>query len=202
MQYTLQSFFPTTVLTTNIGREFTKEEMDVVDKHRFQIYKNSGNVTSINTHILDSEFPTIRNEIQNCIQYFVSTILNPKNNLQFFITQSWINYTEPGQFHHKHAHPNSILSGVFYFNAEEGFDKIHFFKESYKQIVIPPKEWNIHNSDSWWLPVKTGDIILFPSSLVHMVETTVSKTTRTSLAFNVFAKGLFGEDETLTSLRL
>ena len=46
------------------------------------------------------------------------------------------------------------------------------------------------NSESWWFPVKTGDVILFPSSLIHMVETKQGTNTRISLAFNVFIKEL------------
>jgi hypothetical protein len=47
---------------------------------------------------------------------------------------------------------------------------------------------------------KTGDIILFPSSLTHMVETKEGTNTRISLAFNVFIKGTVGNNKNLTEL--
>ncbi len=63
--------------------------------------------------------------------------------------------------------------GWFEWSAPTGikFDKIKFFNDNYKTIKPEVKDWNIWNSESWWFPVKTGDIILFPSSLTHMVET-------------------------------
>jgi hypothetical protein len=53
------------------------------------------------------------------------------------LTQSWLNYTKPGQFHHKHAHPNSFISGVLYMKAARQRDKIYFYKDGYKQISLP-----------------------------------------------------------------
>ena len=48
--------------------------------------------------------------------------------------------------------------------------------------------------------MKTGDVILFPSSLTHMVETKQGDNTRISLAFNVFIKGTVGNNKNLTEL--
>ena len=50
---------------------------------------------------------------------------------------------------------------------------------------------------------KTGDIILFPSYLQHAVKIrNIDKSTRTSLAFNVFVKGNLGNNYNLTELIL
>ena len=50
--------------------------------------------------------------------------------------------------------------------------------------------------------VGTCDLVLFPSSLAHMVEQTESQDTRISLSFNTFLKGLIGDEPTLTALHL
>jgi uncharacterized protein (TIGR02466 family) len=196
------SLFPTPLVTSNINRPITEEERSRIDYYKQHTYNNIGNITSKNTYLLKDEFPEINNFIKSGIDHYVNTIICPAFDLEFYITQSWLNYTEPSQAHHKHAHPNSIISGVFYFNAEEGKDKIHFYNDFYRQLVIPPKQWNHYNSLSWWVPVKTGDLVMFPSSVVHMVEQTQSSDTRVSLAFNVFAKGYLGDDESLTGLHL
>jgi hypothetical protein len=94
------------------------------------------------------------------------------------------------------------LSGVFYFNADPEKDKIQFSNDIYRTISIPAKEWTIRNSKTWWVPVATGDLIIFPSYLEHMVEQTVSDETRISLAFNTFAKGYFGDEVSNTALHL
>jgi uncharacterized protein (TIGR02466 family) len=119
-----------------------------------------------------------------------------------YITQSWANYTEQGQFHHKHAHPNSFISGVFYVQSDNAKDRIYFYKDGYSQLKVPPKEWNLYNSDSWWFEAITGRLVLFPSSLTHMVVAVESEKTRVSLSFNTFLKGYVGSEDELTGLRL
>jgi uncharacterized protein (TIGR02466 family) len=104
------------------------------------------------------------------------------------------------QYHHKHQHPNSFISGVFYINSNKEFDKIKFFKEDYKTIKPEVTNWNLYNSESWWFPVETGDIVLFPSSLSHCVEVKKGDNTRISLAFNTFVKGCVGNNKNLTEL--
>jgi hypothetical protein len=70
------------------------------------------------------------------------------------------------------------------------------------KFVDKSKDWNVWNSETWWFPVKTGDIIMFPSSLTHMVENKEGTNTRISLAFNVFIKGTIGNNKQLTELIL
>jgi uncharacterized protein (TIGR02466 family) len=146
--------------------------------------------------------PEIKTFIELGIKSYVDNILIPKHPLNFYITQSWLNYTSKGQFHHKHNHPNSILSGVFYFSADASRDKIILYNEKYKQITIPTKQFNLYNSETWWFAVKTGSLVIFPSHLTHMVEQIVSDDTRVSLAFNVFANGYFGDEDSLTALHI
>jgi len=90
---------------------------------------------------------------------------------------------------------------VFYVQADKTKDKIYFFKEEYKQIKIPAKEYNLFNSESWWFETGTNDLVIFPSSLTHMVEKVVGKE-RISLSFNTFLKGYIGEDLELTGLHI
>lgn len=200
--FNINSIFPTSIIMGDLDREISKEELTVVEYHKTRTYSNIGNITSLDRYILKTQLPEIKTFVELGIKSYVDDILIPKHPLNFYITQSWINYTSLGQFHHRHNHPNSILSGVFYFNADPDKDKIFFYNEKYKQITIPAKIHNIHNSDSWWFPVKTGSLIIFPSNLTHMVEQTVSNEIRVSLAFNVFATGYFGDEQALTALHL
>ena len=126
----------------------------------------------------------------------------PKHPVEIYITQSWLNYTDTGQYHHKHAHPNSWLSGCIYVNADKEKDKITFYNDQYNRIVIPTDNFNPFNSSSWWFSVGTGDIVIFPSHLSHMVEQTVSTDTRVSIAINTFLKGYIGDEHNLTGLHL
>ena len=126
----------------------------------------------------------------------------PKNDVRLKITQSWLNWTKPGEYHHKHAHPNSLISGCFYVNAKKETDKIVFYKEIYQQIKFPPIAWNAYNSESWWYSIGTNDLIFFPSHLNHMVQPVGGEDTRISLAFNTFPIGHIGDESELTALYL
>lgn len=159
---------------------------------------------SKNTYILEEKpFKNLKKQIDSFIQQYVDEILKPSSNLNFYITQSWLNYTNEKQTHNPHFHPNSIISGVYYICADPKLDFIRFKKNTFEQIKVYPKQFNKYNADTWWIPAATNKLILFPSCLMHEVgnvEETYGK--RISLAFNVFAKGDFGSRETLTELKL
>jgi uncharacterized protein (TIGR02466 family) len=199
----INGIFPTPIYMSKINRELTPLELKFVDKNKKDFYKNDGNITSNNNYILNEKpFANIKKELELRVQDYFDKVISPANNITPYITQSWLNYTETNQYHHKHAHPNSLVSGVFYINCHEEHDKIKFFNDNYKTIKLEVKDWNIWNSETWWFTVKTNDVILFPSSLTHMVETKQGDNTRISLAFNVFIKGTVGNNKNLTELHL
>ena len=203
MEANINGIFPTPIYISKLDRELTPLELKFVDKNKKDFYKNDGNITSNNNYILNEKpFANIKKELDLRVQDYFDKVISPANKITPYITQSWLNYTETNQYHHKHAHPNSLVSGVFYINCHEEHDKIKFFNDNYKTIKLEVKDWNIWNSQSWWFSVKTGDVILFPSSLTHMVETKQGDNTRISLAFNVFIKGTVGNNKNLTELHL
>jgi uncharacterized protein (TIGR02466 family) len=199
----INGIFPTPIYISKLDRELTSLELKFVDKNKKDSHKNDGNITSNNNYILNEKsFANIKKELDLRVQDYFDKVISLTNNITPYITQSWLNYTETNQYHHKHSHPNSLVSGVFYINCHEEHDKIKFFNDTYQTIKPEVKDWNIWNSTSWWFGVKTGDIILFPSSLTHMVETKEGSNTRISLAFNIFIKGTVGNNKNLTELVL
>jgi hypothetical protein len=158
---TINSIFPTPIYMSKLDRALTPLELKFVDKSKKDFYKNEGNITSNNNYILNEKpFTNIKKELDKRVQDYFDKVISPSNNITPYITQSWLNYTETNQYHHKHTHSNSLVSGVFYINSDKEFDKIKFFNEGYKTIRIETKIFNLWNSESWWFPVKTGDIIL------------------------------------------
>jgi uncharacterized protein (TIGR02466 family) len=195
--------FPTPLFANELPRKFTQSELDFIDKYSKpeMTYSNYGNATSINTYVLhEPELKELHAFCLEQVKLYIDMIINPINKIEPFITQSWLNYTEKGGFHHKHNHPNSFLSGVIYINADESKDKINFYSSAYKQIEIAPKQYNAANSNSLWVSTKTGMIILFPSSLEHRVDKVESDQTRISLSFNTFIDGTLGDRPALTEL--
>jgi len=197
----LYSIFPTAVAKFELGRDYTAEEMAFVDAQ--PTHKNMGNTTSNDHYVLRHDtMANLKAFVEASVSEYLRSIYAPKHDVSLRLTQSWLNYTKPGEWHHKHSHPNSFISGVLYMKAARERDKIYFYKDGYQQIKLPTENWNLHNSDSWWFSVESGQLILFPSGLTHMVETVQGDDTRISLSFNTFPAGYVGEDESLTGLRV
>ena len=132
------SLFPTAV-TFFQHKGITEKETKFLTEQETR--SNQGNTTSIDNNILENkEMKKLKQFIEKSLKEYFQNIYVPKNNVEPYITQSWCNYTKEGQYHHKHAHPNSFISGVFYVQADKTKDKIYFYKEEYKQIKIPAKK--------------------------------------------------------------
>jgi uncharacterized protein (TIGR02466 family) len=201
----INNLFPTPIYTTKMDRGFTKQELQFVNEQKKHCSKNQGNINTKDNYILNrKEFKNIKKFLDKHCQNYLDTIICPKNNIELYITQSWLNYTEKDQYHHKHEHPNSVVSGVLYFDSDKEKDKILFSNTGYKQIVptVDDTKFNLWNSQTWFFPVETGDLFMFPSSTTHQVETKQGDNTRISLAFNTFYKGTVGSNKNLTELIL
>jgi len=202
----INNIFPTPIYTTKMDRGFTKQELNFVKEQKNHCTNNQGNINTKDNYILNrKEFKNIKKFLDKHCKNYLDTVICPKNNIDLYITQSWLNYTESNQYHHKHAHPNSVVSGVLYFDSDIKNDKILFsHSKGYQQIrpTIDKTKFNIWNSETWFFPVETGNLFMFPSSTTHQVETKKGINTRISLAFNTFYKGSIGSDIELTELIL
>ena len=196
------SIFPTAVGFYDLDRDLTKTEQDVIigaDR-----VKNFFNSKSKDTRILDRPIlKDLRKWLQSCVDNYFENIYCPKYKVNLSLTQSWCNFTENNQHHHKHLHSNSFISGVFYVQVDESVDKIYFHNETYRQLDVAVREYNSFNSKSWWFPCIEKQLILFPSSCFHMVENRKpSAKTRISLSFNTFPHGHLGEVDELTQVSI
>jgi uncharacterized protein (TIGR02466 family) len=204
----IHNLFPIPIYTSRMDRGFTKQELQFVEEQKKHCATNQGNINTKDNYILNrKEFKNIKKLLEQCCKDYLNTIICPdkEQNLEIYITQSWLNYTEKNQYHHKHEHPNSAISGVLYFDSDVNIDKIYFCHPViYQQIKpeIDKKKYNMWNSSSWFFPVQTGDLFMFPSSTTHQVETKKGNNTRISLAFNTFYKGTIGSNSDLTELIL
>jgi uncharacterized protein (TIGR02466 family) len=197
----IQGIFPIPVGRYSIERPISNDEIHAVNSQ--EKTTNFGNSISVNKAVLDiPELKEIKDTTEKYLTEYFNTVYSPENNIKIYITQSWLNWTDTGQYHHKHSHPNSFVSGVLYLQADKDIDKIMFYKDTYRQFEIPAVEQHIMNSDSWWFSVGAGDILFFPSSLVHAVLNVETPQTRISLSFNTFIEGELGFEQGPTTLIL
>jgi uncharacterized protein (TIGR02466 family) len=199
---TFNLLFPTPVMFNHIGRDFTSKELAYIESHSTSTHHNTGNVASNHNYILNEpEMAGLNKFVTEQLNEYVKRVYKPKHPTEVYVTQSWINWTKKGEFHHRHEHPNSFISGVLYISTDSTKDKITFHSAVYKQIQLDTDNYDVYNADLWWFNVGTGDIVMFPSSLTHNVENVVADETRVSLAFNSFIKGTFGNNRQLSEIK-
>ncbi len=116
--------FPTPVGMFDLHRPLADDELFFVKSQETR--PNDGNTTSVNHFVLrDPVMTSLREWVEDKVTEYFKATSNPKHDVALRITQSWFNYSEQGQWHHRHAHPNSFVSGVFYLNTNPD-DKIFF----------------------------------------------------------------------------
>jgi uncharacterized protein (TIGR02466 family) len=169
-------------LEESIHNYFKKEEYDKVP--------NISNKMSENDRVLENKIcQPLKERLTQSISQFTQKILS--SDCDLYITQSWLNFTEKGGAHHKHYHPNSIISGVFYYDVSLE-DNISFSNPFKFQYDFTPNQYNIFNSPEWTIPTKSNTVVLFMSYMSHFVKEKQEGDVRKTLAFNTFFKPPFG----------
>ncbi len=191
MNGTILKIFPTPVYVNTLSQELSEEEKNFYKTLTYR--ENFSNLISTDMHILNNVcMKRIKEELQKVILDYTEKVIQPKNEIEIFITESWINLTSPGESHHMHDHPNSFISGVLYLDVLEGEDELNFHKKNMGMLEIESSampEWNV---GCLRLFVKNNDIVIFPSNLPHNTPKVLSnkqRTPRISLSFNTFVRG-------------
>jgi uncharacterized protein (TIGR02466 family) len=197
--------FPSAVSITSIERNFTEEELKVVDEEYKTAMQNIGNMMGLDQYVLNRpELANIKATLEQRLNDYLQDVFAPSNDLEIYITQSWFSWLNPGQYFHEHQHQNSLISGCLYFNADRNQDAILLHKKEFQQIYIPAvvEKTNKWNSQIATIPVDTGNIVLFPSKITHSVAPTHGNYVRTTLAFNSFIRGSINHGYNLLDLHL
>ena len=106
------------------------------------------------------------------------------------ITGCWANMNPVGVPHAPHSHPNNLLAGVYYVQADEGADRITFHDPRPQLYPLWPRaeRRNALNAPHWSVPVQAGRVIVFPAWLMHSVPPNRSRRPRLSISFNAMLK--------------
>ena len=205
----LMQLFPTPVLICPYPVDYTRE-LEWINNQECRKENSGGdpngqkihyNRQSEDTFVLDRpELSNIRAFIEAKLHEFVTKIYASTDKL--VITQSWLNKSKKGESHHEHVHPNSMVSGVWYPQIHEQMPPIQFRSRNQRDVSLQTNQYNTFNSATFLLPMKKGELILFPSNLTHSVPTNVGEEERISLSFNTWPKGNMGDIKSLTYLPL
>ena len=198
MKEELLQIFPTPLLIVPYEQPINKE-LTYLKTISYRKQQQNGNFRSDDSYLLrNEEFKNIKNFLKESIDKFTTNVLNTKQRL--VITQCWANRNPKGSQHHEHVHPNSIISGVMYFQINEKLPPISFTKDRQDGMKLNVEKYNHMNSETFMLPCKPGELILFPSSLKHSVPINQGEEDRISVSFNTFCIDAIGSEQSLTHL--
>jgi uncharacterized protein (TIGR02466 family) len=204
MKNTIYPLFAYPVVICRPVYEFSDAERTFIAD--LEMIDNVGNSMSKDEHVLDREELTdLRKYIDEQILIYKRGLLRIKDDNEIFITQSWVNRAEPDEYHPKHKHPNSIVSGVMYLddNSDETLPPIQFHRtQEMFSLEFAYDELNEFNASCRTFDPVGGMLVLFPSLLEHDVGRNDSKRSRTSLSFNTFVRGVVGGRASLTEVDL
>ena len=196
----LLHIFPSPVLITKYEHSI-EADFKFIEKLRYHEQKEKGNFKSDDTYLLKhKELALIKNFIYESLNKYTQQIWMTKQKL--VVTQCWTNRNPPHSKHHEHVHPNSIVSGVFYFKQSKTLPPIQFSKATQDGVKLNPEKYNQFNAETFLLPMVDGELVLFPSSLRHSVPLNHGNDTRYSMSFNTFCIEELGSKETLTHLNI
>ena len=186
---------------TKISSEFDKLEL----------VRNYGNSTSkTKLFFNDPLFKNERNILISECKTFLNTYFNMSGfyeNLQ--LTNSWTNITKPGEYHHEHKHPYSIVSGILYLdnNPSNLNLKMQEFKPEVPYFLYNTAHlFTLRELVSETVSEKENNLkhhlILFLANCAHSVDPVpVYCNPRRSVSFNTFWKGRVGIiDQELSSM--
>jgi len=150
------------------------------------VHSNRGGWQSPSDFYLDKSFDQFTDYILK------NALMSLKHyNLDFKLVNMWININKKGNYNILHNHPNSTVSGVFWVKTPKNCGSLVFHSpHSFTQHLL------LHNVDSeiskeqnyydcFHFNAKEGTMILFPSDLLHGVESNQSEDDRISIAFNL-----------------
>ena len=209
MTFEVFNLFPTPVFRSNIDIDADTKEF-LINSSFERMSSGNGNFTKDN-YILDNEVcKGFVGKLFCQLELFVDSYLRiDDSHFEWCMLNSWVVEHEPNDFGLTHSHTNSLISGVYYLDVPKDSGNITFHKPAsltnifHVSTDIPFKEYTPINSGIWTLEPRDGDIILFPSHLLHSIGVNKTNKLRYSLAFNFHIKGTLGaKDSKLDYLNL
>ena len=213
--FDIASLFPTPLLKVEIPPELSTacnlfDNTEMLHKKPSQ---GEYGLHSKNTYIMDEpECVDLKKFVLNLAKDFAQKTLMYDYD-EWIFSQTWVSWKEPGQQHVPHTHPNSVISGVFFYGfGEDKTPAIMFHKDEYqgtgqsimlRQIAHDEKKVKELSPYAWktfTVPFQPGLLLLFPSYFRHSVPPNETQYTRKSVSMNIVPKGVLGDPHSLTQL--
>jgi len=132
---------------------------------------------------LNKKFKNFFDELKINLNTFLNKL--KYKNVDYFITKSWVAYTEKEQHIAAHDHGASHFSFVYYVQKNINHSSITFYEPSQRFYMPDATEWNEQNHQNLLINNEPGQLIIFPSSLKHGTQKTEEKSPRISISGDI-----------------
>jgi uncharacterized protein (TIGR02466 family) len=217
IDYTTHALFPVPLCTFTYKRDEDLEKFLREQKTSVRFNTPEGYNDAKNFGLVSENIQILRTKKCQDLRDFIlqGATHMAKNVLGFDIKEmvdvlSWVSIKRPNDAHTPHVHPNSIISGVYYFDSNVETTPIRFSDSKHVisgayEMRIPKMQSslyddakNMFSSEQITVTPSCGTILMFPSYLKHSVVENNSVENRYSLAFNLLPKFNLGTVNSLT----
>ena len=172
-----------------------------ISKESFQKnYTEDETALSVDSYLHKKKvYSKLFNWIDSCINQVIKFEEFQCESLK--ITQSWATKNKYGEKTQAHHHANSIISGIFYLTEGEptcfATNNIWYFGSSPINFQSLKFEKQAH-----YVRQNPSQLLLFPSSLSHMVNFNKTQNLRYTIAFNTWMNGNWGDEKNLRRVNI
>ena len=135
-------------------------------------------------------FQKLMNRIQQVFYHEVFPFHGVPEGTSMKVGNCWANINDHLAWNKPHLHNGCWYSGVFYIHADG--DEGNFSAIDTHAKVVADFPGSPRTPTSWDFEPRTGELVLFPSGLMHMVEPNPTDKDRYSVSFNIELR--YGKD--------
>lgn len=193
----VHNLFPSPVYTVIADKEdFSKENayFNAIEMTKFN--NNNYGEKSTSSYVLDDyRLSNFSRWVVNNIKYFSENHYFKNTSVgNYVLLQSWISIKNKGQQTLPHGHPNSIISGVYYWEpVQQPLIFVCPRTIEFGITQVPDLTFTLDN-------IQPGTLVLFPSYLKHSVPVNNTDIPRKSLAFNSIPTAGLGSESMFTEI--
>jgi uncharacterized protein (TIGR02466 family) len=191
--------FPVPVYSTKLKTLDYEMVMSAVDENGGWHRNEGGNLISKNKSVLHiPKLKPLLDEAKAHLDNFLHEVM--RIDVDFQVTQSWVNRNAKGTRHMEHTHRNSVWNCVMFLTDHDTpmtFRDPNPWKDLW-DFSDQTIDYNWANSNLSHVRPEYGKFIIFPHYLHHSVGVNTQDKERASLAFNTWFKDEFGSREKLT----
>ena len=207
MRTVVQPLFPIAVMEFNDFPITEKEINNLIDEQDFESMQIENGLISSEKYLLNKKKNiSLRKNLFYCVDQYTHKLLDITHDVSFYFQNSWMMKHRPGDWGQNHIHENSLISGVLYLKVPPNSGNLILHRNRIVSNYLNPyinlkaNNPNIYNADNYTCVLEPKKLVLFPANMTHSIERNNSEEDRYCIAFNLFFRGMLGEETSICQI--